>query len=105
MRSDGVSEASRVPLQQLEVQQVLGTTAGPFVLDELGPPDHVDRLPSVLRLHAVQPTGFELDAVDRGDDVHAVRGNADLQDAVGLCQIVRGQLTDWRAERAERFVG
>ena len=64
--------ALRVAQEQLHVQQVLRAPGGSLVRAQLRPPDHLDRLVPVLRLHASRLGGVELDPVDRSDDVDAV---------------------------------
>ena len=87
--------------QSFEVGEVFAAAGGAFVGHELlaAKVEHSDS--PVCAGGLAGPCSRPLHAVNRGDDVHAHRRNAELDDLVGSLEILSGQLNAAEAEFAE----
>lgn len=77
-----------------EIDEVLSTTGGAFVPDQIGQRQDRDGHSIVGRYDTLWPRVVELHAVDLGDNVDAIGRYADLKDHSGCREISLGQVCD-----------
>jgi hypothetical protein len=73
--------------QCFDVGQVLRSGGGEFVLNQVFSGEHGDRLIGEFGTHPVCPSFFELDTVDRGQDIDLYRFYADLEYEAGCRKV------------------
>lgn len=99
---DLVVELGRVALlQPVHVGEVLRSTDRDLVADEICPRDEGDRQTIEFDQHTPLPRVFEIDSVDRGQDVDAMRGVAKLNDRVRADEVAGFEPEITETERLE----
>ena len=89
--------------QRVDVRQILGTSDGPFVSDELFAAEVEDRLAAEVSGNAMLPRFCEGHPVDDRLQVDPIRGHAELDDPAGLREIPDTQPHGTKTKVVERL--
>jgi len=89
--------------QRVDVRQILGTSDGPFVSDELFATEVEDRFAAEVPCNAVLPRFCEGHPVDHRQQVDPIRRHAELDDPSRLREILNTQPHGTKTKVVERL--